>query len=148
MEEKKEVELFSYWRSSASWRVRWALDIKGVDYKYHPVNILKQEQHDPAYKEKNPLGTVPALKIDGVILGESVAIIEYLEETRPENPLFPKDPKIKAKVRQIVEIVNAGIHPIQNQRVIKKLGEERKEEWSKHFTTLGFQGNFLSIIHK
>lgn len=102
--------LFSYWRSSCSWRVRTALNLKGITFDYEPVNLLKSEQLDKAFADKNPLCQVrklqksipgslttlklPVLCIDGHLLHESLAIIEYLEETRPEPPLLPKDPCI------------------------------------------------------
>ncbi len=135
-----KVILFSYWRSSASWRVRWALNLKGVDFEYHAVNLVKGEQTDEKYKLVNPFGAVPALVIDGETFAESVAIIEYLDETRTGAPLFPKDPKKRARVRQIVEMVNADIHPVQNLRILKKVGDEGKAAWAKHFIEVGFEG--------
>src|SRR5437867_1461795 len=94
--------LYQFWRSSASWRVRWALAIKGVDFESVPVDLLAGEQVGPEHLARNPIGHVPALSIDGHMLAESVAIIEYLEETRPAPPLFPTEPRLRARVRQLV----------------------------------------------
>lgn len=109
-----EVVLYSYFRSTCSWRVRIALAIKGIDYTYEAVHLLKDggKQHSEDYKKLNPGEKVPALKIDGYVLSESLPICEYLEETRPENPLFPKDPYLKFKCRQLCEVFNSGTQPI------------------------------------
>ena len=106
--------LFSYWRSSASWRVRIVLAYKGIDYDYHAIHLLKDggQQTKDDYKKYNPMGRVPALVIDGHTLGESVAIMEYLEETRKERPMLPSEPAKRALVRQLVEIVNSGMQPL------------------------------------
>ena len=91
--------LYSFWRSSASWRVRIALKWKGIDYEYKPVHLLKDEQNSEEHKKRNPMGKVPVLFIDGHTLSESVAILEYLEETHKERPLLPADPFKRALVR-------------------------------------------------
>ena len=118
--------LFNYWRSSASWRVRIVLAWKGIDYEYRCIHLLKDEQNAAEYKELNPMGRVPALIIDGHNLGESVAIMEYLEETRKERPLLPADPIKRAVVRQLVEIINSAVQPLQNISVLGKIGDEYK----------------------
>ncbi len=87
-----ETTLFHFWRSSASWRVPWALAIKGIPFTSVPVDILDGAQLAPEHRARNPMARVPALWIDGRTLGESVAILEYLEETRPASPLYPRDP--------------------------------------------------------
>lgn len=135
--------LFSYFRSSASWRVRIALAIKGVDYEYKPVNLLKNEQISDDYKAKNPMGQVPALYVEGVTLTQSLPIIEYLEETHPGKNLLPKDPILRAQARQVAEIINSGIQPIQNLSIIKTVAlytgkEEDKAKWANHFIRKGF----------
>ncbi|PVD25654.1 hypothetical protein C0Q70_13313 [Pomacea canaliculata] len=136
--------LYSYWRSSCAWRVRIALALKGVDYEYMAVNLIKDggEQLKEDYKEKNPMSQVPAIFIDGITLSQSVShicflLIEYLEETRPDPPLLPKDPKERAKVRMLAEVINSGIQPLQNLKVLKALGE-KKEEWARTVISDGF----------
>ena len=93
--------LYNYWRSSASWRVRIALAWKGIDYEYVPIHLLKEggQQYKDDYKKLNPMMRVPALHIDGHTFAESIAILEYLEETRKERPLLPSDPVKRAQVR-------------------------------------------------
>lgn len=113
--------LYSYWRSSCSWRVRIALELKGIKYKYAPIHLVKNEQMDGTYTKLNPSEEVPTLIIDGHTLNQSVAIIEYLDETRSNAPLLPKDPASRAKVRQICDIIACGIQPIQNLRVLRKI---------------------------
>jgi len=104
--------LYSFWRSSASWRVRIVLKWKGIDYDYVAIQLLKDSQNQEDYKKLNPMGRVPALVIGGHCLAESVAIMEYLEETYKERPLLPVDPFKRALVRQLVEIVNSGMQPL------------------------------------
>jgi maleylacetoacetate isomerase len=115
-----ETILYQFWRSSASWRVRWALAIKGIPFTSIPVDILRGDQATEEHRARNPIAHVPALFIDGRTLAESVAILEYLEETRKASPLYPKDPWARARVRQIVELVNAGIQPLQNPAVLAR----------------------------
>ena len=94
--------LYQFWRSSASWRVRWALAIKGIPFTSVPVDLGAGAQLAPEHRARNPMGHVPALFIDGRTLAESVAILEYLEETRRASPLYPKDHGARARVRQVV----------------------------------------------
>ena len=115
--------LYNYWRSSASWRVRIVLQWKGIDYEYKSIQLLSDDQNKEEYKKLNPMGRVPALVIDGHTLAESVSIMEYLEETRKERPMLPADPVQRATVRQLVEIINSGIQPLQNLGVLNALGE-------------------------
>jgi len=132
--------LYSYFRSSCSWRVRTALALKGIDYETHAVNLLKDANLQSEYKELNPMGQVPALVIDGHTLADSLTIMEYLDETRPEPPLFPRnDPFKKALVRQVCQCIAGGIQPLQNLAVLRYLGEDRKAEWGHHFINKGFQ---------
>jgi len=93
MENKEQVVLYSYWRSSCSWRVRTALAFKGIAYEYRAVHLVKGEQMSEEYVKQNPMKEVPTLVIDGNVLNQSVAILEYLEETRPEPPLLPRQVK-------------------------------------------------------
>ncbi|CAG8516298.1 glutathione S-transferase [Gigaspora rosea] len=105
--------LHSYYRSSCSWRVRTCLDWKGIDYEYCPVDLLEGDQKKEEYSEINPYKLVPTLIIDGNVLSQSVAILEYLEETRPEKPLLPKDPYKRALVRSLVQAIAGDIQPLQ-----------------------------------
>ncbi|XP_063058953.1 maleylacetoacetate isomerase [Engraulis encrasicolus] len=132
--------LYGYFRSSCSWRVRIALALKGIDYDQVPVNLIKDggQQLTDQYKRLNPMQQVPALTIDDVTLSQSLAIIQYIEETRPGPALLPADPKRRAEVRMISDIISSGIQPLQNLYVIKKIGAE-KEQWAQHFIQRGFE---------
>jgi maleylacetoacetate isomerase len=130
-----ETTLYQFWRSSASWRVRWALAIKGIPFTSVPVDILKGDQAGDEHRARNPMAHVPALWIDGHTLAESVAILEYLEETRPEPPLYPKDAWARARVRQVVELVNSGVQPLQNIVTIRRHSSDAAEQkaWIQFF---------------
>ena len=131
--------LYSYWRSSCSWRVRTALALKGIKYEYKAVHLVKNEQGDSDYAKLNPMKQVPTLIIDGLTLTQSVAIQEYLEETRPEGAkLLPQDAGERAIVRMLTEAINSGIQPIQNLPVLQYMGE-KKVEFAKHFITRGLR---------
>jgi maleylacetoacetate isomerase len=134
-----ETILYQFWRSSASWRVRWALAAKGIPFTSVPVDILHGEQLTDEHRARNPMAHVPALWIDGKSLAESVAIFEYLEETHPAPALYPKDRWARARVRQIVEIVNAGIQPLQNVVVQRRYSADPEEQkvWSRFFNERG-----------
>lgn len=122
------MKLYNYWRSSASWRVRIALAYKNVAYEYVAVNIAPAagEQQRDEYRALNPMQQVPTLVLDdGRRLAQSLAILEYLEETVPRPSLLPSDPYLRARARQLAELVNAGIQPFQNLPTmahIKQLG--------------------------
>lgn len=114
--------------------------MKGIGYETHAVNLLQDANLQSDYKELNPMGQVPALVIDGHTLADSVTIMEYLDETRPEPPLFPRnDPFKKALVRQVCQCIAGGIQPLQNLAVLRYLGEDRKAEWAHHFINKGFR---------
>ena len=150
------VRLYSYWRSSASWRVRIALNLKAIPYEYEPIHLVKDggEQHADGYRSINPARLLPSLEIDGHTLSESLAIVRYLDATRPNPPLVPSDPYLGAKAWQLAELINAGIQPIQNLRVMQALGEhldadgDQKKAWSRHWITRGFEAleTFLEEI--
>ncbi|MFM4668838.1 maleylacetoacetate isomerase [Aeromonas media] len=133
------LQLFGYWRSSASFRVRLVLQLKGLGYEQHTVNLRQGEQKEKAYRRVNPQGLVPFL-IDGdVQLGQSVAIMEYLDETYPAYPLMPSAPEERARVRQIVNMIACDTHPLNNLRVLNYLEQElgqsktARDAWYRHW---------------
>lgn len=136
----KPCTLYHYWRSSASWRVRWALAIKGVAFDSVAIDLVAGVQSAAEHQARNPLGRVPALVLeDGRSLGESVAILEWLEETIPAPALYPKDPWQRARTRQLIEIVNGAIQPLQNISVLRRLSPDSavQRAWGAHFNELG-----------
>lgn len=139
------MKLYTYFRSSAAYRVRIALNLKGLDYEALPVHLLRNggEQLTDAYRAINPSALLPTLDDDGAVIGQSLAIIEYLEETRPQVPLLPVDPADRARVRALALTVAADTHPLGNLRVLKylkhdlNLSEEVKLEWQRHWLRIG-----------
>jgi maleylpyruvate isomerase len=118
------MKLHGYFRSSASYRVRIALNLKGLSAEHLPHHLRKGEQRDPAYLAINPQGLVPTLQDDaGAIITQSLAIIEWLDETHPEPPLLPKDPLRRAKVRAFALALACDTHPVQNLKVLARLRE-------------------------
>ena len=143
--------LWNFFRSSASWRVRIALNMKGIDFDYKPVDLYKGEQYSEEFTKLNAKQEIPLLEIDGVHLLQSMAIMEYLDETRPHEPrLLPKDPVLRARARAIAEIVNSGIQPYQNTNVLKRLvdemGEEKKNEWLRFYLLKGFRAIEAALV--
>jgi maleylacetoacetate isomerase/maleylpyruvate isomerase len=141
------MELYSYFRSSASYRVRIALALKGLEYRYVPVHLLKNEQLAAPFADLSPTRLVPLLKDDdGHLLTQSLAIIEYLEETHPQPPLLPADPISRARVRSLALHVACEIHPLNNLRVLRylvremKVSEEDKNRWYRHWVESGLEG--------
>ncbi|XP_003214419.1 maleylacetoacetate isomerase isoform X1 [Anolis carolinensis] len=132
--------LYTYFRSSCTWRVRIALALKGIAYDPAPVNLVKDggQQLSPEFQAVNPMKQVPALKIDGVTLSQSLAIIEYLEETRPNPRILPQDPKKRAQVRMISEHIASGIQPLQNLSVLQQMGD-KKVDWAQRSISSGFE---------
>ena len=142
-------QLYTYFRSSAAYRVRIALALKGVAHEAVPVHLARNggEQHYVAYRAKNPQGLVPALELDdGTVLTQSLAIIEYLDETQPGPVLLPADAEGRARVRAIAQGIACDIHPINNLRVLQYLGkelgatQEQKDAWYGHWIATGLQG--------
>jgi maleylacetoacetate isomerase len=133
------LTLHHYWRSSCSWRVRWALQIKGIPYESMAVNLLKGEQNDLVYLKLNPSGQVPCLIVDGRALSESTAILEWLEETYPDPPLLPKDPWLRAEIRSFGQMIACGIQPLANLKVQHHVSKDadKRSEWANHFVTEG-----------
>jgi maleylacetoacetate isomerase/maleylpyruvate isomerase len=134
------MELHNYFRSSASWRVRIALALKGLPYDYRPVHLVRGEQAAPAFVEASSTGLVPLLVTDaGERLHQSLALLEYLDETHPEPPLLPPDPLGRARVRALALDIACEIHPLNNLRVLHYLvrtvgaSEEQKIAWIRHW---------------
>ncbi|MBU9580230.1 maleylacetoacetate isomerase [Ralstonia mannitolilytica] len=138
------IKLYNYFRSSASFRVRIALEIKGVPYEYAPVHLLKGEQLAPEFVKLNPDALVPVLCDGNDVLNQSLAIVEYLEETHPEPTLLPGSPSNRAHIRAIALAIACEIHPLNNPRVLKYLKstfnveEEARNDWYRHWVKLGF----------
>ncbi len=141
------LELYSYWRSSASYRVRIALHLKGLDHKLHPVHLLRAggEQHRPDYLQRNPQGLVPCLVHGATVLTQSLAILEYLEECFPAVPLLPRSPAGRARARMVAQSIACDIHPLNNLRVLKYLEHQAdcrpplRSEWYRHWTETGLR---------
>ena len=138
------MELYNYFRSSASWRVRIALALKGLDYDYLPIHLVKKEQSTPEYLATSGTGLVPLLVTDdGLRLHQSLAIIEYLDETVPEPPLLPRDAPGRARVRALAQDIACEIHPLNNTRVLQYLvgplgaSEDAKGAWISHWIETG-----------
>ncbi len=139
------MKLYSFFRSSAAYRVRIALNLKGLDYEYISVNLAKGEAKGPQYKGAvNPQGLVPALEADGLLIPQSMAICAYLDEIKPEPPLLPPDPAGRARVRSIAFFIACDIHPLNNLRVLNyltdtlKVTEEQRLTWYHHWIKEGF----------
>ncbi|MGB9429967.1 MAG: maleylacetoacetate isomerase [Gammaproteobacteria bacterium] len=140
------MELYTYFRSSAAYRVRIALNLKGLNAGYRYVHLVKDggQQHKQEYLAVNPQGLVPALVDNGHVLTQSLAIIEYLEETHPQPPLLPKDALGRVRVRALAQVVACDIHPMNNQRILKYLEKEfgadetARNQWYRHWIIEGF----------
>jgi maleylacetoacetate isomerase/maleylpyruvate isomerase len=135
--------LYSAWRATAPYRLRIGLALKGCSYDYVPVDLIKGEQREAAYRAVNPQGLTPALDIGGRVLTQSVAILEWLEETIPEPPLMPKDPLDRQAVRAMALIVACDIHPLNNTRVGRELHKRGLDQesilgWTQHWIREGF----------
>lgn len=139
---KEKIKLYSYWRSSCAHRVRIALNLKGLDYEYIPVNLLKGDQFSPEFQKINPMGFVPALVDGDVVVSDSFAIIMYLEEKYPERPLLPRDLQKRAINYQAASVVSSGIQPLQNLAVLKyieeRINSDEKSVWLKNVIGKGF----------
>lgn len=139
------MELTGYFRSSAAYRIRLALNVKEVPYDQKFLSLVTGEQRESEYLSKNPQGLVPFLQDGAVGMAQSMAMLEHLEEHYPENPLLPKDAAGRARVRQLANIIACDIHPLDNLRVLKyitgELGvtEEQKTTWYHHWIIEGFK---------
>jgi len=142
-----DVVLYSYWRSSASYRVRAALNLKQIEYRIEPVHLVRDggEQRRPEYLSLNPQGLVPLLLDGPRRISQSLAIIEYLDETRPEPALLPADPAGRARVRSLAQVIACEVSPLQNLRVLNYLSEdlgvsdEQRQAWIQRWIRLGFE---------
>ena len=137
------MKLYGYYRSSASFRVRIALGLKGIAYEYVPVNLLRSEQLGEGFAGRAPAQAVPLLEDGDVTLAQSLAIIEYLDETHPEPPLLPGDARSRARIRALAQDIACEIHPLNNLRVLRYLvhdlavSEEAKNAWYRHWVERG-----------
>lgn len=151
------MKLYNYFRSSASFRVRIALELKGLPYEYQSVHLVKGEHKQAGYTAVNASGLVPTLVTDaGEQLGQSMAIIEYLDEVHPTPPLLPADPVGRAHVRGLAQLIACEIHPLNNLRVLKylvhelKMDEEAKTTWYRHWVReglLAFERELARLPH-
>jgi maleylacetoacetate isomerase len=138
------MKLYGYFRSSAAFRVRIALNLKGLPHESAFIHLRRGDQNQPAFRGVNPQGLVPALETDGHVLIQSLPIIEYLDETHPEPPFLPADPAGRARVRGLAAIVACDIHPINNLRVLRYLSRSLGQEetgiaaWYNHWIDAGF----------
>jgi maleylpyruvate isomerase len=147
-----DAVLYGYFRSSAAYRVRIALNLKGLSADHRFIHLRKGEQTQDAYRKINPAGLVPYWIDDDLELAQSIAIIEYLDETHPNPPLLPPDAKGRAIAREIALVVAADIHPIGNLRVLSRLidmgvDEATRAAWSKHWIETGFEAVEARLAH-
>lgn len=153
------MKLYDYFRSTASYRVRIALNLKQMNYEKIQIHLINQggEQHHPDYIKLNPQGLVPTLNENGHIISQSLAIIEYLDELNPTPPLLPKTPLARAHVRQLALLLACDVHPLNNLRVTNRLrsqfsaDDEQVQSWYFHWLKLGFdafEAQLRTIPHK
>ncbi len=141
-----EVVLYDYWRSSASYRVRIALNLKNIEYSTRSIDLLAGQHKSPKHLQKQPQGIVPAIDIDGITITQSLTIIEYLDETRPRPPLMPVNAVARARVRAISHAIAMEIHPVCNLSVVKHVeslaggGDETKIKWMRKYIRSGLLG--------
>ena len=140
------MRLYSYYRSSAAYRVRIALNLKQIEHSIEPVNLLKKEHKSPNYLAKQPQGLVPCLETDkGQLLAQSGAILSYLDSLYPHAKLLPADPFQAAKIQSVVDMIACDIHPVCNLRILNYLTDiltvdsEQKLAWYRHWIVIGFE---------
>jgi maleylacetoacetate isomerase len=140
------MKLYTYFRSSAAFRVRIALNLKGLDYESVAVDLRPAAHRQQEYLALNPQGLIPALGVGDTVISQSLAVIEYLEESHPTPPLLPRSPRDRARVRSMALAVACEIHPLNNLRVLKylrsQLGEDEAavDTWYRHWIAEGFRG--------
>jgi maleylpyruvate isomerase len=148
------MKLHGYYRSTASWRVRIALNLKGLKTHHLTHHLRKGEQHAPSYLQCNPQGLVPTLELDdGTMLTQSLAIIEWLDETHPTPPLLPSEPLARAKVRSFAQVIACDTHPVQNLKVLARLRqlglpEDTVTAWAAWANTEGLSACEKLIAHE
>ncbi len=138
------MTLYGYWRSSSSWRVRIVLAYKRIEYRHVPVNLIREggEQRSEEHQQRNPMKQIPVLELaDGRMLAESVAIAEYLESIHPTPAMFPRDPFERARVLEMVEMINSGIQPLQNMKVLQAVSDlgGDKQAWAARWIRAGLE---------
>jgi maleylacetoacetate isomerase len=138
-----KLVLYDYWRSSASYRVRIALNLKGAAYERFPIDLLDSVQKRADYRARNPQGFVPMLEVDGRPITQSLAIISWLDAALPDPPLLPGDTDERAHVLALALVVACDVHPLNNLRVLKRLkalgvDDEARDDWYRHWVTEGF----------
>jgi maleylacetoacetate isomerase len=140
-----EYVLYNYFRSSTSYRVRIALNLKNISFEYKSIHLVTGEQHSAPYRQLNPIGGVPTLVHQGKVISQSMAIIEYLDEVKESPKLFPGDSVGRAKIRQFCENINADIHPLTNLKVLKELEKNlaissaQKDQWTHRWILEGMK---------
>jgi maleylacetoacetate isomerase len=147
------IQLYHYWRSSASWRVRWGFELKRVPHEEIAVDLLSGQEKQAEYLARNPAGYVPCVVVNGhAPLAESIAILEWLEENYPAPSFFEGDSYQRALIRRLAETVNAGTQPLQNLDVMRKYSEdkERQAEWCRHWIIrgLGVYEGLLKCVNR
>ncbi len=143
---QRSLRLYSYWRSSSAYRIRIALNLKGLDYELVPIHLVKDggQHRQPAFMKLNPQGLVPVLTDGGRVFRQSVAICEYLDEAYPSRPLLPADIRSRARVRNLTQVIASDIQPLNNLRVLMYLEKEldikgqRKSDWYRYWIEDGF----------
>ena len=141
-----QLLLYSYWRSSAAYRVRIGLNLKGLRYEIQPVHLLRNggEQHSESFRQANPQGLVPVLQHGSRQLRQSLAILEYLDETWPDRPLLPATARARQRARALAQAIACDVHPLNNLRVLKYFEHEwnvpqpERDVWVRHWITEGF----------
>lgn len=148
------IRFYNYYRSSASYRARIALHLKGLEFEYVPVHLLRDggQHKQSAHTTRNPLAQVPTLEHNGRMISQSLAIMFYLDDLKPEPMLFSKDPYEKAKIFELCEIINSGIQPLHNLSVTAELGsmfqatKEQKDQWHKFWIEKGLAAFEKSVL--
>jgi maleylacetoacetate isomerase len=145
------MKLYNYFRSSAAFRVRIALNLKGLEYESIAKALTKNEQSAADYLEVNPQGLIPALAVDDATISQSLAIIEYLNDVQPQPPLLPAEPLARAQVRSMALAIACDIHPLNNLRVLNYLrqnfgqNDDGVNAWYRHWVSEGFRGLELQV---
>ncbi len=144
------MQLYGFWRSLATYRVRIAFNLKGIQVPEIMIDLDRGDQHDAKFRQLNPMGAVPALVLeDGTTLTQSLAILEWIEETEPTPPLLPRDPVARARARALCAITAADTHPLVVPRVQAYLGktwdESARMAWNRHWFTKGFEAYEIQV---